>query len=110
MLVFDGQEGGQGMKMFGIGLIEWIILLATMTLLAIIPARIAWKKGYSFAGYYVFGFFLFVPAIIVALLIRDKYQDNIDPADEIAKFKALAENGTITQAEFEKKKAELLSR
>ena len=34
--------------------------------------------------------------------------DKLDSADEIAKFKKLADEGTITQAEFEAKKKQLL--
>jgi hypothetical protein len=40
--------------------------------LAFIPARIAGRKGYSALAFYVFGFFLFLPALIVAIVIRDK--------------------------------------
>ena len=41
-------------------------------LLAFIPASIAGKKGYSSVGYYFFGLFLFLPALIVACCISDK--------------------------------------
>lgn len=40
--------------------------------LAFIPASVARKKGYSFGGFWAFGFFLFIPAIIVALCLEDK--------------------------------------
>jgi hypothetical protein len=42
--------------------------------LAFIPASIARKKGYSYGGFWAFGFFLFIPALIVALVIEDKTQ------------------------------------
>jgi hypothetical protein len=38
--------------------------------LAFIPAVIASNKGHSGVGYYIFGLFFFLPALIVALLIR----------------------------------------
>ena len=40
--------------------------------LAIIPSKIAKKKGYSGVGFYFFGLFAFVPAIIVASVLRNK--------------------------------------
>lgn len=42
--------------------------------LAFIPASIAKRKGYSYGGFWVFGFFLFLIALIVALCLRDKYE------------------------------------
>ena len=41
-------------------------------LLAFIPASIAGKKGYNSVGYYFFGLFLFLPALIVACSVRDR--------------------------------------
>ncbi len=41
--------------------------------LSFIPASMAKKKGYSFAGFYCLSFFVsFIIAIIIAALIRDK--------------------------------------
>jgi hypothetical protein len=40
--------------------------------LALIPASIAGRKGHSFAAFWLFGVFLLVPAIIVAVLIQDR--------------------------------------
>ena len=40
--------------------------------LAFIPANIAKKKGYSYGGFWVFGFFLWLPAVIVAACLSDK--------------------------------------
>ena len=39
--------------------------------LACIPASIAQKKGRSFGGFWLFGFFFFLIALVVALLIGD---------------------------------------
>lgn len=97
------------MKIFGVGAPELAITLVIIVLLGLIPAKIAQKKGYSFIGYWIFGIFLFIPALIVALVISDKKQVTYDPADELAKYRTLLDNGTITLDEFEKKKSELLS-
>lgn len=49
-----------------------ILALIVLSALASIPAGIASKKGYSFGGYWLFGFFFFLPALIVALVVSDK--------------------------------------
>jgi hypothetical protein len=51
------------------GLFFFFFLLNAV--LALIPASIAQKKGRSFAGFWVFGLFFFVIALVVALLISD---------------------------------------
>ena len=40
--------------------------------LALLPAWLAGRKGYSFPLFYLFGFFCWLPAIIVAAVISDK--------------------------------------
>ena len=60
--------------MIGIGWPELFALLVAIGL-AFIPAFIAKKKGYSSVGFYFFGLFLFIPALIVALVIRDKNEE-----------------------------------
>ena len=47
-------------------------MLAISVALGFIPATIARKKGYSQGLFWLFGFFLFVPALIVACCIEDK--------------------------------------
>lgn len=59
---------------YGIGFVGWIIAIGIAVGLAFIPATIARKKGYSYGGFWAFGFFLFIPALIVALVIQDKTQ------------------------------------
>lgn len=51
-----------------------IVSIGAAVGLAFIPASIARKKGYSYGGFWAFGFFLFIPALIVALVIEDKTQ------------------------------------
>ncbi len=93
------------------------VTFVTVLCLAFIPATIAKRKGYSFAGYYVFGVLLFLPALIVALVVQDKTanskhsnvsnaEDNID---RLLKCKKLLDEGVITQEEFDEKKRQLLS-
>jgi hypothetical protein len=50
-------------------ILVWLVLVA---LLALIPARIASKKGRSAVGFYIFGVLFFLPALIVALVISSK--------------------------------------
>lgn len=60
------------MKLIGMGMPELFISIVVLSLLAIIPAKIAQKKGYVFWQFYLFGWLLFIPALIVALIIKDK--------------------------------------
>lgn len=92
-----------GLESGDFGLIVFSLIIAL--LLAVIPARIAKKKGYSYGGFYVFGFFLFLVALIVALLIKDK---SAGAPEQIAQYKELLDSGAITNEEYEAKKAELL--
>ena len=51
----------------------WLgVPLLVAALLAVIPARIASRKGYSFAAFYVFAVFLWLVALVVALVISPK--------------------------------------
>lgn len=54
----------------GVGLLVVFVLFAAPLFLAVIPANIAKKKGRNFGGYYVFGYFALIPAIIVALVLK----------------------------------------
>lgn len=101
--------------MQGIGLFVVYVLIF---FLAAIPANIAGKKGYSVVGFYFFGLFFFIIALIVALCLGDKKQfrnqqitnvNNISPADEIKKYKELLDQGAITEEEFQEKKRQLLN-
>ena len=82
-----------------------VFMLIISLLLAVIPARIASKKGYSYAGFYVFGFFLWIVALIVSLVIQDRKGD---ASQQLINYKRLLDEGAITQEEFEQKKNELL--
>jgi hypothetical protein len=90
------------MKIMGMNT-STIFLIVLLLLLAVIPARIAKSKGYSYGGFYAFGFFLFIPALIVALAIKPKHT-----AEDLVAYKKLLDEGVITQEEFDKKKAATL--
>ncbi len=96
------------MRIFGMDGGSTLFFLIIAALLAIIPARIAKSKGYSFGGFYAFGLFLFPFAIVTALVMKGKDTHNIGAADEIAKYKKLMDDGVITPEEFEAKKSALL--
>ena len=53
-------------------LIVYGVFFLASFFLAIIPSKIAKNKGYSGVGFYFFGLFAFVPAIIVASVLRNK--------------------------------------
>ena len=102
---------------------ESIITLAVAAALGLIPANIAKKKGHSFGLWWFYGWMLFIVAIIHVQFIEDynapkKEMNNITPhspsnfsystADEIKKYKELLDQGVITEAEFNRKKEQLL--
>lgn len=49
-----------------------LVVLVIRFLLALIPASIADRKGYNKGGFYAYGLFLFIPALIHSLIIPDK--------------------------------------
>jgi ribosomal protein S14 len=55
-----------------LGPLELAGFLIPLLLLALIPAKIASNKGYSFAAFYIFGVFLWLVAIIVAAVISPR--------------------------------------
>lgn len=111
--------------------------LGLSAVLGIIPATIARKKGYSQGLFWLFGFFLFLPAIIVACCIEDKTKPKTptavyvaqpytppvappaapaapssspSPVDELQRYKDLLDRGAISQEEYDAVKAKLLNK
>ena len=111
--------------------------LGLSAVLGIIPAYLARKKGYSQGLFWLFGFFLFLPAIIVACCIEDKTKpkpptavyvaqpyappyappaappapaDSPSPVDELQRYKDLLDRGVISQEEYDAVKAKLLNK
>ena len=118
-------------------LLPLFFLLAISVALAFIPATIARKKGYSQGLFWLFGFFLFLPAIIVACCIEDKTKpkpptavyvaqpyappyappaappapsSSPSPIDELQRYKDLLDRGVISQEEYDAVKAKLLNK
>mgnify|MGYP004661861617 CR=1 FL=1 len=114
-------------------LLPLFFLLAISVALAFIPATIARKKGYSQGLFWLFGFFLFLPAIIVACCIEDKTKpkpptavyvaqpyaqpyappapsSSPSPVDELQRYKDLLDRGAISQEEYDAVKAKLLNK
>jgi len=62
--------------MFGwiFGFIWIFIWLIFSMVFSFIIAQIARNKGYSFGGFFIFGVFAFVPALIVVLMLPNKAQ------------------------------------
>lgn len=105
-------------------LVYWIVSLGLAAGLGFIPAGIAKRKGYSFGLWWLYGFLLFIVAIIHVSLIQDKnvMQQNFynssasmypshspqNIVDEIKKFKELYDQGVISTKEFQMKKEQLL--
>ena len=102
----------------------YIIGLIVAAGLAFIPASIAKRKGYSFGLWWLYGWLLFIVAIIHVAVIpeRNGIQSpnaqssapaiasvpNRSAADELKKYKELLDSGVITQEEFAIKKEQLL--
>ena len=120
-------DSSTSLGMGGILFIAIFISLGITIALAFIPANIAKKKGYGFGGFYVFGLFLFLIALIVALCLDDKnaqmnqmtrainsVNNNVNQqqtpsiGDELKKYNDLLAQGAITQEEYNSLKAKLL--
>jgi hypothetical protein len=56
------------------------------------------------------GLFSAITAIVTSYLLTDRTQDAADPIATLARLGELAREGTITQAQLETKRAELLAR
>lgn len=98
----------------------FVLLLAAG--LGCIPASIAKNKGYSFGLWWLYGWLLFIAAIIHVSLIPDKNAQQTSnrfapppaptggqsAADELKKYKELLDAGVITDEEFQEKKKKLL--
>ena len=110
------------------GLFLVIILAVLVSLgakfgLAFIPANIAKKKGYGFAGFYILGLFFFIIGLIVVLCLDDKnaqinrmtnaihnstQTQTPNIGDELKKYNELLQQGAITRAEYDSLKEKLL--
>lgn len=74
---------------------EIFLALLFAAALAFVPATIAENRGHSFGGYWVFGLFLFVPALVVSLLLPERAASRHDdvqrrPCPDCAELIAVA--------------------
>lgn len=99
--------------------------LLVASLLAIIPASIASNKGYGFGTWWIYGFLLFIVALIHSLVLEDrnKKQQTFIPYSppatrqsteydnlvQLKQYKELLDCGAITEEEFNQKKKQLLN-
>ncbi len=97
-------------------LIGTLIGLALCAGLAFIPANLARNKGYSYGLWWLFGFLLFLVALIVILVLPDKNEQNSaaaaaprEGAEQLKIYKDLLDQGVLNQQEFNRKKDEILS-
>ncbi len=97
------------MRVLGIYVVFLAILFMIFLAIALIPSSIAAKKGYSGTGFFFFGLFAFVPALIVSICLSDKdKQTEKENLDMMLKYKELYESGLMSKEEFMQKKRELL--
>ena len=110
---------GSSSMLGGLPLLFAIVILACF-LLAIIPSKIAKRKGYSDVGFYFFGLAAFVPAIIVASCLRNRNvvqqsaspakKETTDVASELERYADLLSRGVITQDEFDELKRKFIEK
>lgn len=99
-------------------IVEYLLVMA---ILGMIPAIIASSKGYNFFKWWLFGVLIWIIALVCACVLKpyDEAQaaaqkqnalptTSKDVPEELKKYKALLEQGVITEEEFEAKKAQLL--
>ena len=94
-----------------------VFILFAAAIIGLIPAYMAKKKGYSFGLWWLYGWMLFIVAIIHVQFIEDltdpavieqKKSVPMKSISDVQKEKELLDKGIITQQEFEKKKNQLL--
>ena len=102
--------------MYAAFLIRTLIGLALCAGLAFIPANLARNKGYSYGLWWLFGFLLFLVALIVILVLPDKNEQNSaaaaaprEGAEQLKIYKDLLDQGVLNQQEFNRKKSEIIN-
>lgn len=86
---------------------ELLIMLFFAAILGLIPGFIAKSKGYSFGAWWLYGFLIFIAAIIHVLFIPNKKNIEQKVINELERYKKLLEEGIISEEDFEAKKEEL---
>ena len=86
---------------------ELLSMLFFAAILGLITGFIAKSKGYSFGVWWLYGFLIFIVAIIHVLVIPNKKNIEQKVINELERYKKLFEEGIITEEEFDSKKEEL---
>ena len=86
---------------------ELLGMLFFAAILGLIPGFIAKSKGYSFSAWWLYGFLIFIAAIIHVLFIPNKKNIEQKVINELERYKKLLEEGIISEEDFEAKKEEL---
>ncbi|ATV35786.1 SHOCT domain-containing protein [Fusobacterium pseudoperiodonticum] len=89
---------------------ELLGMLFFAAILGLIPGFIAKSKGYSFGAWWLYGFLIFIVAIIHVLFIPNKKNIEQKIINDLERYKKLFEEGIITEEEFESKKEDLKSK
>jgi hypothetical protein len=87
------------------------LALVIMLTLAVFPAVIANMKGHNPVVWYIYGCVFLPTALVQAILLRNRkgrQTSAISQADELERWVRLRTLGLLTEAEFEKKKRQLL--
>lgn len=97
---------------------ELFVILLIAGGLGFIPAYIAESKGRNFGLWWLYGFALFIVALIHALALPGasaramvapaSRPDPVSAADELTKFAELRDKGVLTEEEFATQKARIL--
>lgn len=104
---------------------DYVIMVLSLFIaagLGCIPASIAKQKGYSFGLWWLYGWLLFLVALIHICVLPNKKSQNIlignmnavqtkdnqNAVEELKKYKELLNQGIITEEEFQKTKKKLL--
>ena len=107
-------DAGTTIALIAYFIIGIVIPIAASVAFGVCSANIARKKGYSYGGFFALGFFTWLIGLIIALCLNDRNpapdpsHEAVSAADSILKYKMLLDQGAITPAEFDAKKAALL--
>lgn len=102
------------MKIFGLGLPEFLTLMVPLiafVICGLIAKGIGKKKGYGSVLSFCSGFFLTILGIVIMAVVPDKSgkEKAATSADALLKYKQLLDAGAISQDEFDAKKKELMA-
>ena len=62
---------------------EYVIMLIVAALLGLIPAKIAQSKGYTFGKWWIYGFLIFIVAIIHAIVLKPKTTNTVTESGNV---------------------------